>query len=111
MKYLSKLFTQSLNIWLDNPASGIYTLGTPVYVWNDMWTKLSCQVQLDSAVSQKCSVVKEWETLSEVTEGIRGPISPRDEGAQTDLKSDLLYFLRLACSCLQKHSRPGGLQW
>ena len=111
MKYLSKLFTKPFNIWLDNPASGIYTLSRPVYVCNDMWTKSSYWVQLDSTVSQKHSVVKEWETFNEVTEGIRGPTPPRGEGVQIDLKSALLYFLRLACTCLQEHSRPGGLQW
>ena len=47
---------------------------------------------------------------NKVTVGIRGPTPPRGEVAQTHLKSALLYFLRLACMCLQEHSRSGGLQ-
>ena len=54
---------------------------------------------LTAQVPQSATMAKECETLK-VTVGIRGPTAPRGEGTQTDLKSALLYFVRLVCMCL-----------
>lgn len=65
----------------------------------------TCLVQLDSTGSPKRHRGKRMRNTQE-----REPTPPRGEGAQTDFKSALLYFLRLPCTCLHEHSRSGGLQ-